>query len=278
MRHLFSTLTCLAVLLLLATAGFAQQRNTDIENIGNRDINAGQVRPMIPDLEAEIAMGRQAARDLEAQVTLLQDATVAEYVNRVGQIIVRNSDARIPFTIKVVDSAEINGVGLPGGFVYINTGLITASDNEAQLAAMIAHAVAHVTARHAAEQQGRASFINILSVPASIFPTNPAAATSLPTTLFKFGRQAEEEADFLGLQYLYKAGYDPSTMVRFFEKLKTPDTSRQVSTLFSTHPQTEDRIAKTNENIRLYLAPRQQNITTTVEFQNIKTRLLERRQ
>ena len=185
---------------------------------------------MTMSLESEIAMGRSLARELEQSVTLIQDPTITEYVNRVGQNIVKNSDSKIPFTIKVIDSDEINAMSLPGGFFYVNTGLIRAADEEAELAAVMAHEIAHVTARHSAEQQGRASFINILSLPASIFTGGIVgmainrATIAIPTMFFKFNRQSEEEADWLGLQYMYTAGYNPGASVSFFEKLQARRT------------------------------------------------------
>jgi predicted Zn-dependent protease len=268
-----------AAILLPVVSAVAQQRNSDIENIGNRDINKGDSQIRVPNLEAEVELGRNLARELEGGVTLLNDPVAVDYVNRVGQIIVRNSDAKLPFTIKVIDSTEVNVVALPGGFLYVHTGLIQAADNEAQLAAMMSHAVAHVAARHAAEQQGKATFINILSIPSTAFPgresSTPQKGSALPAMFYSFNRQAEEEADWLGLQYLYKAGYDPTAMVAFFRKMATTNGGQRVSSLFSTHPQTEDRIEKSNENIKTYLPARQQNVVTTAEFQEIKNRLLE---
>ena len=256
-------------------------KNDDIENIGNRNINKGGFNPMTMSLENEIALGRGLARELEQSVVLVQDPTVNEYVNRVGQNIVKNSDSKIPFQIKVIDSDEINAMSLPGGFFYVNTGLIQAADEEAELAAVMAHEIAHVTARHSAEQQGKASFINILSIPASIFTggivgaiVNQAAAIAIPTMFFKFGRNAEEEADWLGLQYMYKAGYDPGASVSFFEKLQARETARRkMSSLFSTHPPTESRVEKTKDNIEKFLDPREQYLITTSEFDEVKTRL-----
>ena len=258
-----------------------KKKNDDIENIGNRDINKGGFHPMTMSLENEIALGRQLSRELEQSVVLVQDPTITEYVNRVGQNIVKNSDSKIPFTIKVIDSDEINAMSLPGGFFYVNTGLILAADEEAELAAVMAHEIAHVTARHAAEQQGRASFINILSLPASIFTggivgmaINQAAAIAIPTMFFKFDRGAEEEADWLGLQYMYKAGYDPGASVSFFEKLQARESARKrMSSLFSTHPPTEKRVEKTKENIEKFLDPREQYLVTTSEFDSVKNRL-----
>ena len=260
-----------------------KKKNSDIENIGNRDINKGGFHPMTPGLESEIALGRAVSKELESQVTLVQDPVVTEYVNRVGQNLVKNSDSQIPFTIKVIDSDEINAVSLPGGFFYVNTGLILAADEEAELAAVMAHEIAHVTARHAAEQQGRASFVNILSLPASIFTggivgavVQQSAGILLPVAFYSFSRKSEEEADWLGLQYMYKAGYDPGASVSFFEKLQARENARRkVSNLFSSHPPTEDRVSKTKDNIENFLPPREQYLVTTSEFDLVKSHLAQ---
>ena len=213
---------------------------------------AAQVLPL-PSTEEEVARGRNLAREFEQGVTLLNDAAVTEYVNRVGQNIVRNSDANIPFTIKVVDSPEINVFGLPGGFLYVNTGMIQAADNEAQLAAMISHAVAHVTARHAAKQTGKAAFTNFLSLPSTTFPDaafqQQPPSPAVPAMFFAFSRGAETEADLLGLQFLYRAGYSPDAMGAFFRKL-AGQSERKVSSLFGTHPPTSDRATKSEESVK----------------------------
>ena len=260
------------------------KRNDDIENIGNRDINKGPgLRIMTPNLESEIALGRQLSRELESQVSLVQDSTITEYVNRVGQNIVKNSDSKIPFTIKVIDSDEINAMSLPGGFFYVNTGLILAADEEAELAAVMAHEIAHVTARHAAEQQGRANAFNLASLPLSIFTgglvgaaIQQASSILIPMTFLKFDRSAEEEADWLGLQYLYTAGYDPGASVSFFEKLQARESAKKkMSSLFSTHPPTESRVTKTKGNIENFLKPKERYLVTTSEFDTVKARLAQ---
>jgi len=262
-------------------AGKNKPKNADIENIGNRDINKGW-HPMAPGLESEIAIGRQASRELEQSVNLLHDPVITEYVNRVGQNIVKNSDAQVPFTIKVIESDEINAVSLPGGFFYVNSGLILAADEEAELAGVMAHEIAHVTARHAAEQQGKMSLVNILSIPAMLVGGIPgivlqqAASIGVPIGFMHFGRAAEAEADYLGLQYMYKAGYDPSASVSFFEKLQARESARKkVSGLFSSHPPTEDRVAATKKNIETVLPAREQYLVTTSEFQKVKTMLAQ---
>jgi beta-barrel assembly-enhancing protease len=258
-----------------------KRKNQDIENIGNRDINKGGIGLMKMSLEDEISAGRAAAKELEQSVTLLQDPVVTEYVNRVGQNIVRNSDAKVPFTIKVIESDEINAVSLPGGFFYVNTGLIQAADEEAELAGVMAHEIAHVTARHAAEQHQKGNWLNIASIPLMIFGggipgmiIQQAAQIGVPLTFLAFSRGAEGEADFLGLQYMYKAGYDPGAAVSFFEKLQARENAkRKVSGLFSTHPQTEERVAETKKNIENFLPPREQYLVTTSEFSKVKALL-----
>jgi hypothetical protein len=254
------------------------KKNSDIDNIGNRDINKGGIKLMQPNLENEIAMGRQASKELEAAVILVRDPVITEYVNRVGQNIVRNSDAKVPFTIKVIESDEINAVSLPGGFFYVNTGLILAADEEAELAGVMAHEIAHVTARHAAETMGKANLVNIASIPLMIFgggiagmAIQQAASIGVPLSFLAFGRGAEKEADYLGLQYMYKAGYDPGACVSFFEKLQARESARKkVASIFSTHPQTEDRVAETKKNIETILPPREQYVVTTSEFSKVK--------
>jgi Zn-dependent protease with chaperone function len=263
-----------------AAKNAANKKNADIDNIGNRDINKGGLfgNLMKWSLEDEIAIGRNASKELEASVTLVQDPVIREYVNRVGQNIVRHSDAKVPFTIKVIDSDEINAVSLPGGYFYVNAGLILAADEEAELAGVMAHEIAHVTARHAAEQAQKGSLINIGMIPVMIFGggipgmiAQQAASIGIPLGFLHFGKEAEKEADWLGLQYMYKAGYDPGASVSFFEKLQARESAKKkVSGLFSTHPQTEDRVIATKSNIETHLAPKEQYLVTTSEFAKIK--------
>ncbi|HEX4999147.1 MAG TPA: M48 family metalloprotease [Terriglobia bacterium] len=263
-------------------------KNSDVENIGNRDINKGGPKllgivpvPGMMSLEEEIAMGRQLAADVDRQARFIDDPVVAEYVNRIGQNIAHNSDAKVPFTIKVIDSEEINAFALPGGFFYVNSGLLLAADDEAELAGVMAHEIAHVAARHVAKDQAKEKAASFATIPL-VLATGPAGfgirqalGLAIPLGFLKFSRGAEEEADFLGLQYLYKAGYDPESAVSFFEKLQARETAKPgtVSSLWSTHPPTTDRIEKTKKNIDLILDPRDQYVVTTSEFQQVKARL-----
>jgi predicted Zn-dependent protease len=257
------------------------KKNGDVDNIGNRNINKGSINFI--SLEKEIAMGRQMAAEIERQVKLVDDPTINEYVNRVGQNLVRNSDAKVPFTIKVVDSDEINAFALPGGFFYVNSGLILAADDESELAAVMAHEIAHVAARHGTENASKAQLVNIASIPLIFmggvagFGIRQAAGFLIPMQFLQFSRKAEAEADYLGVQYLYKTGYDPGAAVSFFEKLQAKESARpgSVSKMFSTHPPTGDRIESTKKNIEAVLPDREEYVVTTSEFNKIRTQLAQ---
>jgi len=256
-----------------------KRKNSDVENIGTRDINKGSIN--FVSLDREIELGRDLARQVEQNSRLLKDLTINEYVNRVGQNIVRNSDARVPFTIKVIESDEINAFALPGGFFYVNTGLILAADDEAELAGVMAHEIAHVAARHGTEQESKGQLVSFAALPL-IFVAGPigygiqqAANLLVPLTFLSFSRGMEEEADYLGVQYLYKTGYDPSAMVRFFEKLQAQEKAKpgSMSKLFSTHPPTGNRIQKVEDTITIVLPAKDQYVETTSEFDRVKALL-----
>jgi predicted Zn-dependent protease len=258
-----------------------KKKNADVDNIGNRNINKGSINFI--SLDKEIAMGRQLSAEIERQVKLIDDPTITEYVNRVGQNLVRNSDAKVPFTIKVVESDEINAFALPGGFFYVNSGLILAADDESELAGVMAHEIAHVAARHGTEQESKAELINFASIPLIFmggvggFALRQAAGFLIPMQFLQFSRKDEAEADYLGLQYLDRTGYDPSAAVSFFEKLQAKESAKpgSVSKMFSTHPPTGDRIEMSKKNIELILPSREQYVVTTSEFNQIKTQLAQ---
>jgi predicted Zn-dependent protease len=252
----------------------------DVDAIGNRKIG-GRGMGNWYSLEGEIRMGKEYAQQVEASVKLVQDPVVSEYVNRIGQNLVRNSDAQVPFTIKVIDSDEVNAFALPGGFFYVNSGLILAADEEAELAGVMAHEIAHVAARHATRQMTRAQWANIGTIPLIFvgggigYAVRSAAGLGLPLTFLTFSRGFEAEADYLGLQYMYKSGYDPNAFISFFEKIQAKEKKKPgtLAKAFSTHPQTPDRISKSQEEIAKILPARQQYVVTTSEFDNVKARL-----
>jgi beta-barrel assembly-enhancing protease len=252
----------------------------DVNAIGNRDVGKGLD---FYSLEREIALGKQLAQEVDKSAKFIDDPVINEYVNRVGQNLVRNSDARVPFTIKVIDSDVVNAFALPGGFFYVNSGVILHADEESEMAGVMAHEIAHVAARHGTKQATKGDIIQIASIPAMIFIPYTWAGYALyqgmnfmiPVTFLKFSRDAEREADYLGLQYMYKAGYDPNSFVAFFEKVEA-DEKKQPGTIpkvFSTHPPTPDRIEATQKEIATILPAREEYIVTTSEFDSVKHRL-----
>jgi predicted Zn-dependent protease len=253
----------------------------DISAIGNRNVGCGEGVGNWYSIEKQVQMGKQFAAQVESSVKLINDPVVTEYVNRIGQNLVRNSDAKVPFTIKVIDSDEVNAFALPGGFFYVNSGLVLAADNEAELAGVMAHEIAHVAACHAAREQTRGQLANLASIPLIFvggglgYGVYSAASVALPMTFLRFSRGFEAEADYLGLQYLYKSGYDPQSFIAFFEKLKAQEKKKPgfLAKAFSTHPQTPDRIEKSQEEIAHLLPPRPEYVEDTSDFEDVKARL-----
>ena len=256
--------------------------NENPDLIGKRNINTGIIAKMSGSTEKEVRQGREAAAEVDRQAKFVDDPLITEYVNRVGQNIVLHSDAKVPFTIKVIDSDEVNAFALPGGFFYVNKGLILAADNEAELAGVMAHEIAHVAARHAVENQTKASLLEYAALGGSIFLGGipgmiyqNTAGIGLLGIFMKFSRGAEEEADRLGVQYMYAAGYDPGAMATMFEKLEAKNKKKPglISRAFSTHPAPPDRRASA-----LALAARfpehDEYVISSSEFQRVKNRLL----
>lgn len=257
--------------------------NENPDMIGKRNINTGIIAKMSGSTEKEVRQGREAAAEVDRQAKFVDDPLITEYVNRVGQNIVLHSDAKVPFTIKVIDSDEVNAFALPGGFFYVNKGLILAADNEAELAGVMAHEIAHVAARHAVENQTKATLLEYAALGGSIFLGGipgmiyqNTAGIGLLGIFMKFSRAAEEEADRLGVQYMYAAGYDPGAMATMFEKLEAKNKKKPglISRAFSTHPAPPDRRASA-----LALAARfpehEEYVISSSEFQRVKGRLLK---
>ncbi|HWP84309.1 MAG TPA: M48 family metallopeptidase [Terriglobia bacterium] len=250
----------------------------DVEQIGDRDVGKGM---NFYSLEEEIALGKQLAQQVEQSSRIIQDPVVSEYINRVGQNLVRNSDAQVPFTIKVIDDPSWNAFALPGGFFYVNSGLILAAETEAEIAGAMAHEIAHVAARHGTRNASKAELANWLSLPLIFlggpvgFGARSAASLLIPMKFLQFSRGAEREADYLGLQYLYKTGYDPEAFVAFFEKMQAREKDRPgtLAKAFSTHPMTPERIEAAQNEIATILPPRDEYIITTGEFERVKARL-----
>src|SRR2546429_5244578 len=267
-----------AALSLTAGSAFAKDKKKDPEEIGNRDVGKGV---NFYSLEKEIALGKQLAQEIERQAKIIDDPIIAEYVNRVGQNLVRNSDAKVPFTIKVLDSEEVNAFALPGGFFFVNSGLILKAESESELAGVMAHEIAHVAARHGTRQATKGEIINIASIPLIFmggwtgYAIRQGAGLAIPLGFLKFSQSMESEADFLGLQYLYKSGYDPGAFVDFFEKIQSLEMKKPgtLSKVFSSHPPTQSRIKNAQNEIQKILEAKPEYVVTTSEFNDVKGRL-----
>ena len=248
------------------------------DKIGDRNVGKGID---FYSIEKEIALGKAYAQELERSAKIIDDPVIAEYVNRVGQNLVRNSDVKVPVTIKVLDDPIVNAMALPGGFFYVNSGLILRADTEAELAGVMSHEIAHIAARHGTKQMTRGQLANLATIPLIFmggwagYGIRQAAGIGLTLGFLKFSRGFEEEADMLGLQYMYKAGYDPTAFVDFFEKLQTQEKRRPgtVSKIFSTHPLTDSRIQTAQKNIGEILATKPEYVVTRSEFDDVKSRL-----
>jgi hypothetical protein len=254
----------------------------DVNAVGTRSIGARGMGNWY-STESEIKMGKQYADEIEKSTKFITDPVVVEYVNRIGQNIVKNSDCKVPFTIKVIDTDEINAMALPGGFFYVNSGLILAADEEAELAGVMAHETAHVCAHHAAREMTRANYAQIGMVPLIMltgyswtgYGIYEATQLLIPITFLEFSREFEAQADYLGVQYMYRAGYDPQAFVTFFEKVENLEKQKPgaVAKVFENHPQTPDRIQHTEEEIAKILPPKDEYLVTTSEFNDVKARL-----
>ncbi len=266
----------LIILQLFLNPILAKDKKDDPDQIGNRKI----AHKSIISLEKEIAIGKQYATEIDRSAKLVTDPVITEYVNRLSQNIARNSDLKIPLTVKVIDSPEINAFALPGGFLYVDVGLLVAADQEAQVAGVLAHEIAHIAARHWASQMTKGTLLQYALTPL-IFAPIPVYImvmenlnVGVPIAFLKFSRGAEAEADYLGLQYLYKAGYDPETYLTIFQKLIQEERKQpgSVPKIFMDHPPTPERILKLQEQMKTF-APKDQYLMTTSEFEEVKTRL-----
>src|SRR5580698_1571614 len=255
----------------------------DIDAIGNRKIGCDRGLGNWYSLEKQIEMGRSYAGQIETSAKLINDPVVTEYVNRIGQNLVRNSDAQVPFTIKVIDTDDVNAFALPGGYFYVDSGLILAADNEAELAGVMSHEIAHVAACHVARENTRGQLMNLASLPLIFvgggigFAARNLMGLAVPMGFLQFSRGFEAEADFLGIEYMYKAGYDPQALTTFFEKVKALEKGKPgtIAKAFNTHPQTPDRIQKTQQEINTLLPPQPEYIVDTSEFADVRARLSE---
>lgn len=261
-----------------ASTGAGGQKS-DVNEIGNRKV----AHKSMISTEKEIAMGKQYASEIDRSARIISDPVINEYINRVAQNVARNSDLTIPLTVKVLDSPEINAFALPGGFLYVNSGLIMAADEEDQIAGVMAHEIAHVAARHWASQMTKMTILQYATIPLIFVPMSypvylgvaNAMNYGIPVAFMKFNRSAEAEADYLGLQYMYKAGYDPSAYPAFFGKVMEEErrSPGSMPSVFADHPPTPDRIIKCEQEIQRILPQKNQYLVSTSEFIDNKGRL-----
>ena len=261
-----------------------RDRTRDVDAIGTRNIGCSRGIGNWYTLQGQIALGKEYSHRIEATAKLITDPEITDYINQIGQNLVRNSDAQVPFTIKVIDSEDVNAVALPGGFFYIDSGLILAADSEAELAGVMAHEIAHVAACHAARGRTRGQLMGLASLSMTMIggPIAYAAYETItvakPFTLLRFSRKFESEADFYGVQYMYRAGYDPQALPAFFERVRAMQKNKAgvVARAFATHPQTADRISKTQDEINSLLPAETEYKVDTSEFQEVKVLLNKR--
>jgi predicted Zn-dependent protease len=270
----------LALAVAAAFPALAKDSKNDPSAIGDRRVSG---RVNFFSIEQEIALGKQLAIEVEKQARIIDDLIVSEYVNRLGQNLARNSDVNFPVSFKVIDSDDINAFTLPGGFIFINSGLVKLSGNESELASAIAHEIGHVAARHATRQATRSQLISMGTLPVSILggwtgliAGQTASRLVAPLASMKFSREFETEADLLGLQYLWKTGYDPNASIDLFETLQSTERRQpgSVSRLFRTHPLTPDRIQKTQKNIDQLLPAMKEYVVNTSEYEEVRARLM----
>src|SRR5690349_14613911 len=275
----------LAVLLLVSATVtlpvFSQpsDKKKDVNEIGNRDVGKGV---NFYSLEKEIALGKQLAEEVQRQARMFNDPLVGEYVNRLCQSLARNSDAKVPVTCQVIDADDLNAFALPGGFIFVHTGLLKVAETEAELAGALSHEIAHVAARHMTRQASRSQLAQLLTLPTSIliggwtgYAVRQGMGVGIPMTFLKMDRAFESEADYYGLQYMFKAGYDPTASVDLFERMLSMEKRRPgtISKVFATHPQNGDRLRKTQEEINTILPTKAEYVVNTSENVEIRARL-----
>jgi beta-barrel assembly-enhancing protease len=276
------SIACLATV-LVSLPGYAERRHGDVENIGNRSVS-GKIFKVLPNfisMDKEIALGNEIAGEFEQTARMVEDPVITDYVDRIGQNIVKHSDAKVPFHIKVVDTDEVNAFAFPGGYFYVNKGLLLAARNEAELAGVMAHEISHVTARHATARMSKGQYLQLAAIPAMFvggywaqMGIQQALGLGINLELMGITRESEREADQLGIQYLWNAGYDPNAFVSFFEKMQQDEKSKpgRLAGWFRTHPSTTDRIVAALDEQR-YLPEKDNYIVNSSEFDHVRARL-----
>jgi predicted Zn-dependent protease len=279
--RVLSAVVCCAVLAAGALLAQNPKKKDDPSQIGSRDVGKGV---NIYSIEREMALGKQLAQEVQRQAKVVEDPLISEYINRIGQNLVRNSDAKVPFTFQLIEGDSPNAFALPGGYIFVYTALIKLADEEDELAAALAHEVAHVAARHMTKQATKSEIVNVASIPVGVIlgggiggiAARQGASLGIPAVFLHFTRKDESEADYLGLQYMYAAGYDPSGAISIFEKMESLQKNKPgtLARVFSTHPMDADRIQKAEKEIDRILPAKDEYVVTTSEYRGMRERLI----
>jgi len=231
-------------------------------------------------IDEEWQLGQQVSQEVAQQVKFNHDATVNAYVRDLGRKIVASSPApfnQLPWEFYVVEDPAINAFSIPGGRVYVNTGLIATAENASELAGVIAHEASHVVARHSTEQITRQYGISVLA--GLLLGQNPGAAQEIGAQIIagaglaRFSRDNEREADQLGIAAMHRAGYDPRGMAAMFRLLQQQQQSQpsRVAQFFASHPTTEERIR--DAEARAAQLSTKGKITDEPQFQSVRRRV-----
>ncbi len=255
----------------------------NVDLIGHRNVGHGLD---FYSMQHEIALGQSEAQQVIQNSKLITDPEVNEYINRIAQNLVRHSDAHVPFTVHVVQNSTINAFALPGGFFFVNSGLILASRAEDELAGAMAHEIGHVAARHATRNMTKDTLLQLATLPLEIAVggsmggwggvlAEQGANFALPYQFMRYSRAAEREADWLGTQYLWNTGYDPEGLIHEFQHIEKLEVERPglMARAYASHPETPSRIAETQCEIARVLPPRPQYVVNTSDFHRIQHRL-----
>lgn len=246
----------------------------DINAIGHRNI-AYKGNWYSLDKEKQVAVQFSAA--FEQANPLLQDAEIGAYVQGLAQKVARTSDAKLPITTRIADSDDVYAVTLPGGYQCLSRGLLLIVDDEAGLASVLARGIAHTALRSATMDQTRENLMKMATVPLILFGNSPGTqdtSLAVPLTALKFRREDEQDADYFGLQYEYKAGYDPDAFLRTVQTIWSLPRYSKISNTFGSFPPLSLRLAALRSEIDQVLPKNHSGIDNTSEFMEFKKHLL----
>lgn len=246
----------------------------DIDAIGHRDIS---YKGNWYSVDKEKQIATQLSASFEKAYPLLQDATVDAYINGLAQELYQNSDARIPVTVRIIDSDDVYAVTLPGGYQYLSRGLLLIVDDEAGLATVLARGIAHTALRSATMDQTRENLMKMATVPLILVGNSPGTqdtSLAVPLTALKFKREDEQDADYFGLQYQYRAGYDPDAFLRTIQTIWSLPGYSNISKAFDCFPLLSVRLAALRSEIDKSLPKHHSGIESTPEFAEFKKHLL----